>query len=57
MKNKITNPLQYASKWDKLSSKEQQRLINKWQKDTQRNKELRDVLKGILKERSSRGRE
>ena len=49
-KQKIANPAKFAEKWKSMSAKEQQGLLRKWQKDLQRNQELADVMKGLLKE-------
>ena len=47
--DKIANPSKYEKNWSKLSKEEQQGLINKWQKDIQRQKEQKEILERLRK--------
>jgi RHS repeat-associated protein len=47
--DKIANPSKYEKNWNKLSKEEQQGLINKWQKDIQRQKEQKEILEQLKK--------
>jgi gas vesicle protein len=51
-KDKIANPEKYIPEWDRLDPREQKALINKkWPGDIKRQKEQKQILQGILKER------
>src|SRR5688572_1074824 len=46
--DKLANPAKYVENWGKLTQKHQQSLIRHWQSDIQRNREMADVLRGLL---------
>ena len=48
---KTANPAQFVPDWNQLSAQWQAQLISGWQKDTVRNQELADIMRGILIER------
>ncbi len=48
---KISNPREYDSSWDRKTTAQQDRLLKKWQKDADRNSELRVVMEYILQKR------
>ncbi|WP_347331327.1 DUF637 domain-containing protein [Marinimicrobium locisalis] len=51
--DKIANPSKYIDGWGELDPRQQQALINKkWPSDILRQREQRDILKGILNDRS-----
>jgi hypothetical protein len=50
-KDKILNPENYISGWEKLTLQVREGLLRKWQSDLDRNQELADVIRGILQER------
>jgi len=45
--DKIANPGKYVKDFDKLSKEEQQGLLNKWQKDINRQKEQKEILEKL----------
>lgn len=48
---KIENPAQYDAGWNKKTVEQKAGLLNKWQKDLDRNDELRIIMERILKDR------
>lgn len=48
---KIKHPSAYDKSWGKKTLEQQQGLLKKWQKDMDRNDELRVIMESILKER------
>lgn len=49
-KQKLVNPARFAERWSKMTAKERQGLMRKWENDIQRNQELADIMEGLLKE-------
>ncbi len=50
-KDKITNPEKYIPEWNSFSSDRKVNTIRKWKQDRDRNSQLSNVVKGMLKER------
>lgn len=49
--DKIANPSKPIPNWAKLTPERQQQILRGWQQDIERNRELVDVMKGIIEER------
>ena len=50
---KIANPEQALADWNKMSRMEQRGLLQKWQRDMERNANLRDVMKDLARMKQS----
>lgn len=50
-RRKIQNPSQFAEEWGQMSPRDRIGLLKKWQRDISRNRELADIMRGLLKER------
>jgi len=48
---KVSSPENFVKNWGKKSSRTQQGLLQHWQEDLIRNRELAEVMQGILQER------
>jgi hypothetical protein len=48
---KIADPSRFADRWERMTAMEREGLIRHWQQDIARNKELADVLRGLLESR------
>ncbi len=51
---KLSSPERFVKDWTKRSIRTQQGLLRHWQEDLVRNRELAEVMRGILQERSIR---
>ena len=49
--DKLANPEKFATDWASKTPEEQLGLLRKWQKDIERNQELMEIMRGILRER------
>jgi len=50
-RQKIANPAQFAERWNEMTARQQEGLLNKWAADAARNQEFADVLRGLLEAR------
>ncbi|HJY84888.1 MAG TPA: hypothetical protein VKK81_27875 [Candidatus Binatia bacterium] len=50
-RRKVSSPENFVKDWEKKSSRTQQGLLRHWQEDLIRNRELAEVMRGILYER------
>lgn len=50
-RDKIRDPARYAEDWNQRSPKAKNDLLDYWKKDINRNQELADIMRGLLKER------
>jgi len=53
-RQKVSSPENFVKDWGKQSSRTQQGLLRHWQEDLIRNRELAEVMQGILQERGIR---
>lgn len=51
--DKFANPSKRVSDWDDLPEWRQERYLNGWRDDIDRNEDLADIMKGILQERGA----
>jgi RHS repeat-associated protein len=51
---KIANPSQHTKDWDKMSSRQQQGLLNKWSKTVKNARDQKAILQGIKKLKSTK---
>lgn len=50
-KQKLADPAKYAADWYTISELGRQGLLKHWRQDLERNAELADVMRGILREK------
>jgi RHS repeat-associated protein len=46
--DKLANPSRYAERWNHMTGREREILLNEWREHLTRNQELADVLRGLL---------
>lgn len=49
-KEKLANPAKFAKDWNKLDPRKKEGLLRHWQEDINRNQELADIMRGLLRE-------